>query len=151
MADETTEATAKLLEARGLFEDIYAISEKQRSLLEPENEELWPLDTVLELLDERQKIINHIEKLDYLPAQSGGQSPLLNQATGQTMNNRILDEIQVLIKNIQANDAICRDKMQKAMPVIMDKLNKTRENKKAQLAYDQGEVLNSAWFIDQKS
>ncbi|CQB52004.1 Flagellar protein FliT [Syntrophomonas zehnderi OL-4] len=152
MAGEiNAETTENLLQARRLFEDIYMISAKQKSLLEAENEELWPLETILELLDERQKIINLIEKLDYLPTPSSDQSLSPNQATGQAMNNQIMDEIQALIKNIQTNDAICQDKMQKAMPVIMNKLNKTRENKKAQLAYDQGEVLNSAWFIDQKS
>lgn len=119
-----------------LYENLLEISIQQKALLEQGTEESWDMDILLDLMNQRQKIIRQIDE------QPAGDC--------QTYDQQMVEPIIQIIQRIQAMDKSCQGRLETARQKISSKLAQTRENKKAQLAYDQGDVYNSAWFFDKK-
>ena len=141
------EPLATLKEIRGFLGDILAISTQQLEILVQGEEQVWPMDTIHELLDNRQQLIGRIDELDSL-FKTSAMNPRV--VINQELYGILQENISSVIQNIQANDLKIQFRLKKGMQMMSDKLAQTRGNKKAQLAYDQADVNMSAWFFDKK-
>lgn len=142
--DERLEILKKI---KGLFGDILGISTQQLGILEQEEEQAWSMDVILDLLDNRQHLLERIEELDSI-LKTSLENPQVD--FNQELYGILQAQIHTVIKEIQANDLIIQTRMEKGMQMMSSKLSQTRENKKAQLAYDHGGVCTPAWFFDKK-
>lgn len=149
----------QLTRAKNLYELMRELSIRQKELLEPEDELDWPMEVMLKLQNERQEIMQRIEDLDYLRVSNFSKSsPLTAFAAGdakplaedEPLCQEMVEQIRKIILDIQAVDFSCKAKIEMAMPKIAGKISQTRENKKAELAYSQGNMNTSAWFFDKK-
>lgn len=139
------EQLATLKEIRGFLGDILVISTQELEILEQEDEQAWPMDTIHELLDSRQQIIERIDELDSLL-----KNGTINSTINQELYGVLQENIRSVIQNILANDAKIQSKLKVGMRTMTNKITQTRENKKAQLAYDREDINTSAWFFDKK-
>jgi len=136
-------------EIKELYKNILVIANKQQQLIKAEDELSWPMDTMLEFLNERQAIIQRIDAVDY--AGIGTPSAKMALSPGdQAVYSAAKEQIRNTIREIQAIDRSCQAKIESAMEKLSSKMSKNRESKKAQLAYGQGDVHTSAWFFDKK-
>lgn len=149
-----------LLRAKQLYEDILLVTIQQKQLMDAEDEQDWPMEAILDLQNKRQQMMQQIDELDSAegfitcpdPQQSG------NNVVGRTgqmdSDNYFLQEtmaqIHKTILDIQTIELSCQAKMEEARQTIKGKITRTRENKKAQVAYNQRNSYESAWFIDKK-
>ncbi|PKM76225.1 MAG: hypothetical protein CVU90_13335 [Firmicutes bacterium HGW-Firmicutes-15] len=144
-----------LLVIKRLYEDMLEISVRQKQLLESDQEISWSMDLMFELQDERQEIMQRIDELDSFFG-SGSSSPdsLTNSTSGLATYTKLYREILLqmrsIIRAIEANDHSCQDRLEDAMQKMMSKLSQVKENKKAQVAYNQEDVYAPAWFFDKK-
>jgi len=134
----------KLLQAKQFYEDILAVAIQLKQLMESENEQTWPMAAIMELQDERQKIMQRIDELDSV-------AEMIRYADQkQLTNNVIIEQIRKTVLDIQAVDRNCQAKLEEGKRKTKGKILKIRQNKKAQAAYNQTGNYSSAWFFDKK-
>lgn len=143
MIIDTNDEQKSLLIIQGFFEDMLNISIQQKKLLESDQEISWRMDTMLDLQDKRQKIMQRIDELNIF---FGSDSDYL--ASDANSYQDVLQQIKNVIMAIDINDHYCQDKLEKGKQKMMSKLSQVRENKKAQVAYMQEDVNEPAWFFD---
>ncbi len=157
MMSNAFSSTAQLNTLKQHYEQMLYISVQQKELLEKGSEETWELDRLLELMQVRQEIIRQIDEIAPLKEPVQKQPAFLSDSpAGQSdagdkqVYQQVMEEIRHSIVAIQTNDNSCRDRLEKAMQVVAHKLSQIKNNQKAQMAYDQGDVYAPAWFIDKK-
>lgn len=122
-----------------LYEQILALSIKQMDFLRKiDHNKEKEIDILLQLLDQRQELMNQIDEI------SGG--PGMFQEFGIIEQ----DEIKSIMLAIHKNDAFGQVKLEEQMKSIRAKLISARENQKAYKAYTQEDVYVPAWFFDKK-
>jgi len=122
-----------------LYEQILVLSIKQMDFLRKiDHNKEKEIDILLQLLDQRQELMNQIDEI------SGG--PGMFQEFGITEQ----DEIKSIMLAIHKNDAFGQVKLEEQMKSIRAKLISARENQKAYKAYTQEDVYVPAWFFDKK-
>jgi len=137
-----------LLKAKQLYEDLLLISIRLKQLMDAEDEESWPLESILELQDKRQEIMQQIDEVELV---EGLYSDQRYNSQADNDDKETMAQIRKIILDIQAIELSCQARLEEAKRIIKDKITRVRENKKAQIAYNHMNSYESAWFFDKKS
>lgn len=137
-----------LLKEKQLYEDLLLISIRQKQLMDAEDEESWPLESILELQDKRQEIMQQIDEVKLMEGLNTDQR---YNSQPDSDDKETMAQIRKIILEIQAIELSCQARLEEAKRIIKGKISRVRENKKAQIAYKQMNSYESAWFFDKKS
>jgi len=137
-----------LLKAKQLYEDLLLISIRLKQLMDAEDEESWPLESIMELQDKRQEIMQQIDEVELV---EGLYSDQRYNSQADNDDKETMAQIRKIILEIQAIELSCQARLEEAKRIIKDKITRVRENKKAQIAYNHMNSYESAWFFDKKS
>ncbi len=137
-----------LLKAKQLYEDLLLISIRLKQLMDAEDEESWPLESIMELQDKRQEIMQQIDEVELV---EGLYSDQRYNSQADNDDKETMAQIRKIILDIQAIELSCQARLEEAKRIIKDKITRVRENKKAQIAYNHMNSYESAWFFDKKS
>ncbi|MDD4802940.1 MAG: hypothetical protein PHF24_08360 [Syntrophomonas sp.] len=148
-----------LLKIKSLYENMLAISIRQKQILSPGQELSWSMDLMHKLQDERQGIMQQIDAVDTFFG-SGSSEPGAPQYVsaeegtlgGEDINyyKEMMIQLRAIISAIEDNDHNCQDRMEEGVRLIKVKLSQLKQSKEAQIAYDQGDFYDSAWFFDKR-
>lgn len=144
-----------LLRIKRLYKDLLLLALRQQQIMESADAQVWPMQSILELQNQRQAIMQRIDELDcagelmklssWTGANTGGEDQ-----TEPGNEKEILAQIRKTMLAIQTVELNCQQQMEKAQQIMRKKIAQTRDNKKAHLAYNQSGSYSSAWFFDKK-
>ena len=141
-----------------LYYQLREVSTRQREVLELGVQGDGPLDRWRELQQERQTLMEAIDRIslsgaqseDYLAAVSHRTLVEKGSAAAPDYYQHLRRDIALIIQAIQANDRRCKEILSEEMAAARVLLARSRENKKVCQAYTQGDSYGPAWFFDKK-
>jgi len=142
-----------LVKQEALFQEILAISREQLEFCQQDNLEPENLTGLLELISQRQSIMDEIDQLhsSLMSVQpstglSGKAADVTNSVQHSAPNGKLIE----IIEAIKTNDNACMRQLKKKSDELMTLIKQTRANRQAADAYGQGNSIYDAWFVDKK-
>ena len=137
-----------LIKRESLFRGMLAISRHQLEFCQREDLETADLAGFLELVSQRQALMDEIDHLNSLLA-SGGDAPPLPTAAGgvEPVTNA---ELIGVMEAIRRNDEACLQLLKGKSTELTARIKQTRVNRQAADAYSQGQGAYEPWFVDKK-
>ncbi|NLU50749.1 MAG: flagellar protein FlgN [Syntrophomonadaceae bacterium] len=152
---------AKVRQQVALYEKVLDLSRNQLEVVRKEDPEGEYLDTLLQLLEKRQALIEQIDSLNgqvrelrrklrlTLPgageAEQEGPDP-----DGMAEYRTLLRKNRSLLEAIRDNDEACQRMLEERFAHVGRRLAEVRANKDAYKAYTFGPGPTGAWFFDKK-
>lgn len=136
-----------------LFQGILTISHQQLEFCQQENLEPEGLTKLLELISQRQSLMDEIDRLDLTPVSdppSAGSSGTIADGVTSAHHSTHNEKVLELIEAVSRNDEACLRLLKKKSGELAARIKQTRVNRQAADAYGQGNSIYDAWFVDKK-